>query len=44
MKCFTGDYRFKLAKTVTTQYKLHDHIRYVVANASWARPTLKKAD
>ena len=44
MKCYTGDYRFKLATTVATQYKLKHHIRYVVANGSWARPNLKKTD
>jgi hypothetical protein len=32
VKCFTGEYRFKLATIVATHYMLHQHIRYVLVN------------
>ena len=41
-KGFTGDYRFKLATILATQYKLHHHIRYVLVNKSGVRPYFEK--
>jgi len=42
LKCFSGDYRFKLATMLATQYKLHHNIWYVLVNKSGTRPYVKK--
>jgi len=42
VKCFTGEYRFKLTTFVATLYKLHHHIRYVLANQIGVEVYFKK--
>ena len=44
LEFFTGDYRFKLATILASQYMLHHLIRYVLMSKSVVRPYLKKTD
>jgi len=44
VKCFTGEYRFKLTTILATQYKLHHQILYVLLNKSGVRQYLKTTD
>jgi hypothetical protein len=41
LKCFTGEYRFKIITTLVTQYKLKHQICYVLVNKSGIREYLK---
>jgi hypothetical protein len=41
VKCFTGEYRFKLTKLVAIHYKLHHHIWYVLVNKGGGGEYLK---